>query len=42
MGAMFEPPIVFGLPLGEIMLAVGGIFMLIGFYFIRRIVDIEV
>ena len=42
MGAMFGPPIVFGLPMGEIMLAMGGIFMLIGFYFIRRIVDIEV
>jgi tight adherence protein B len=39
---MFGPPIVFGLPLGVIMLSVGAILMLIGFYLIRRIVDIEV
>jgi len=42
-GTMFEnPPGLFGLPLGVVMLSIGGIFMLIGFYAIRRIVDIEV
>ena len=41
-GTMFGPPIVLGLPLGVIMLGIGAILMLIGFYLIRRIVDIEV
>jgi len=42
-GPMFEkPPEAFGLPLGVCMLALGGIMMLIGFLFIRRIVNIEV
>src|SRR6187402_466303 len=41
-GPMFEkPPEAFGLPLGVCMLALGGIMMLIGFLFIRRIVNIE-
>jgi tight adherence protein B len=40
--AMFGPPPVLGVPLGVIMLAIGGVFMAVGFYFIRRIVDIEV
>lgn len=42
-GAMFEsPPEMFGLPLGVILLIFGGVLMLIGFSFIRRIVDIQV
>ncbi len=42
-GPMFEkPPEAFGLPLGVVILALGGIMMLIGFMFIRRIVSIEV
>jgi len=42
-GPMFEkPPEAFGLPLGVVMLAMGGIMMGIGFLFIRRIVNIEV
>jgi tight adherence protein B len=42
-GPMFEkPPEAFGLPLGVCLLAVGGFMMLIGFMFIRRIVNIEV
>jgi tight adherence protein B len=42
-GPMFEkPPEAFGLPLGVCLLAMGGIMMLIGFLFIRRIVNIEV
>lgn len=42
-GPMFEkPPEAFGLPLGVCLLALGGIMMLIGFMFIRRIVSIEV
>ena len=43
MQPMFEaPPDVLGIPLGVIILGVGGIMMLIGFLAIRRIVDIEV
>ena len=38
----FNPPAIFGLPLGVILLAVGAIMMLMGFMIIRRIVDIEV
>lgn len=37
-----KPPELFGLPLGVIILTFGGIMMAIGFFFIRRIVDIEV
>ncbi len=36
------PPDVLGIPLGVIILAIGGVMMLIGFLAIRRIVDIEV
>jgi tight adherence protein B len=40
---MFEkPPELFGIPLGVIMLLLGGLSMLLGFIFIRRIVDIDV
>ena len=39
---MFEPPELFGVPLGIYLFAIGGIFMAIGFLAIRRIVDIEV
>jgi tight adherence protein B len=43
MDPMFQkPPEVIGLPLGVIILAFGGMMMLIGFFLIRRIVDIEV
>jgi len=43
MQAMFEkPPELFGLPLGVVLLGFGGLLMLIGFFLIRRIVDIEV
>jgi len=43
MKPMFEnPPGLFGLPAGMILLAFGGLFMLIGFTLIRRIVAIEV
>jgi tight adherence protein B len=43
MSPMFvSPPSAFGLPLGLIILAFGGLMMGIGFIFIRRIVDIEV
>ena len=38
----FNPPAIFGLPLGVILLAVGAIMMFMGFMIIRRIVDIEV
>ena len=38
----FNPPAIFGLPLGVILLAVGAVMMLMGFMIIRRIVDIEV
>ena len=42
-GPMFEkPPEAFGLPLGVVLLAIGGIMMGIGFLIIRRIVNIEV
>ena len=39
---MFEPPELFGIPLGIYLFAIGGFFMFIGFMAIRRIVDIEV
>jgi tight adherence protein B len=40
---MFErPPAVFGVPLGIVLLAGGGLLMLIGFTFVRRIVDIDI
>jgi tight adherence protein B len=42
MSPMFGPPEVLGIPVGVIMLALGGIMMFIGFMAIRRIVDIEV
>jgi tight adherence protein B len=37
-----KPPEMFGLPLGVIILSFGGVMMAIGFFFIRRIVAIEV
>jgi tight adherence protein B len=37
-----KPPEAFGLPLGMIILAFGGVLMTIGFLLIRRVVDIEV
>lgn len=40
---MFQkPPDVVGIPLGVILIGLGGIMMAIGFFFIRKIVDIEV
>jgi tight adherence protein B len=42
MEPMFGDPQVIGIPLGVILLAIGGIMMLVGFLAIRRIVDIEV
>ena len=43
MQPMFEkPPEAFGLPLGVVILLVGGFMMFIGFLLIRKIVDIEV
>ena len=42
MQPMFGPPLIVGIPLGVIMLAIGGFMMLVGFLAIRRIVDIEV
>jgi tight adherence protein B len=40
---MFDkPPDIIGIPLGVILLAIGGIAMFVGFQVIRRIVDIEV
>jgi tight adherence protein B len=42
MEPMFGPPEIAGIPLGVIMLFLGGVLMLIGFLAIRRIVDIEV
>jgi Flp pilus assembly protein TadB len=37
-----QPPALFGLPAGLFILGVGGLMMGIGFFLIRRIVDIEV
>ena len=43
MEPMFEkPPEALGLPLGVVILVVGGFMMFIGFMLIRKIVDIEV
>jgi tight adherence protein B len=43
MEAMFmEPPSMFGVPLGVVLLGFGGFLMLIGFLLIRRVVDIDV
>ena len=43
MKAMFDnPPGVLGLPLGVVLLMLGGVSMIIGFLLIRRVVDIEV
>ena len=42
MEPMFGDPTVFGIPVGVIILALGGIMMGVGFLLIRRIVDIEV
>jgi tight adherence protein B len=39
---MFGDPFIFGIPVGVIILAMGGVMMLVGFLAIRRIVDIEV
>ena len=40
---MFQkPPDVVGIPLGVILIGLGGVMMAIGFFFIRKIVDIEV
>ena len=39
---LMKPPEMFGLPLGVIILSLGGVMMAMGFMFIRRIVDIEV
>ena len=39
---MFGEPYLFGIPVGVIILGMGGVMMLIGFMAIRRIVDIEV
>lgn len=38
----YNPPAILGLPVGVILLAAGGIMMMMGFVLIRRIVDIEV
>jgi tight adherence protein B len=37
-----KPPEMFGLPLGVIILGIGGVMMAVGFFLIRRIVNIEV
>ena len=42
MDPMFGPPEVLGIPIGVIILVIGGIMMAVGFLLIRRIVDIEV
>jgi tight adherence protein B len=42
MEPMFGPPEVLGIPVGVIVLAVGGVMMAVGFLLIRKIVDIEV
>jgi tight adherence protein B len=42
MEPMFGPPYIAGIPLGVIILVLGGVMMLIGFLAIRKIVDIEV
>ncbi len=42
MEPMFGEPYIVGIPLGVIVLAIGGIMMLVGFLAIRKIVDIEV
>jgi tight adherence protein B len=42
MAPMFGDPTVAGIPLGVILLLIGGVMMFIGFLAIRRIVDIEV
>jgi len=43
MAPMFEkPPEALGLPLGVVILFMGGFMMFIGFMLIRKIVDIEV
>ena len=39
---MFGPPEVVGIPVGVIILAFGGLLMVIGFFAIRKVVDIEV
>jgi tight adherence protein B len=40
---MFQkPPDIIGIPLGVVLIGLGGTMMAIGFFFIRRIVDIEV
>ena len=42
MEPMFGEPFIVGIPVGVIVLAIGGIMMLVGFLAIRKIVDIEV
>ena len=43
MEPMFQkPPEAFGLPLGVVILIAGGLMMMMGFFFIQKIVDIEV
>ena len=37
-----KPPEMFGLPLGVIILGIGGLMMIVGFFLIRKIVNIEV
>jgi tight adherence protein B len=39
---MFGPPLILGIPLGVIILAFGGLLMVIGFLTIRKVVDIKV
>ena len=39
---MFGPPLILGIPAGVIILAFGGLLMVIGFFSIRKIVDIKV
>jgi Flp pilus assembly protein TadB len=37
-----KPPEMLGLPLGVIILGLGGVMMVVGFFLIRKIVNIEV
>ena len=39
---MFGPPLILGIPAGVIILAFGGLLMVVGFFSIRKIVDIKV
>jgi len=43
MDPMFQkPPELFGLPMGLIILGIGGVMMAVGFLLIRKVVNIEV